>query len=124
MRIKTAGLLFLAVTGRAAVAPPEIVDGVAAVVNDRVITYSEVRMLAMPVVDMAAALPISVSGLGVREKTFETLMAALCGLPEATGVAASLAGWLFNVFWGLIGGAIFILFRARQPEGALIPGES
>ena len=81
-------------------------------------------MLAMPVVDMAAALPISVSGLGVREKTFETLMAALCGLPEAVGVAASLAGWLFNVFWGLVGGAMFILFRARQPEGALIPGES
>ena len=50
MKLILVPLLFLAVTGRAAVAPPEIVDGVAAVVNDRVITYSEVRMLAMPVV--------------------------------------------------------------------------
>ncbi len=80
-------------------------------------------LLAMPVVDMAAALPISVSGLGVREKTFETLMAALCGLPEATGVAASLAGWLFNVCWGLFGGLLFILTKpAKTPSPQVSPG--
>ena len=43
-------LLLLAMSWRAA-ASPEIVDGVAAVVNDRIITYSEVRMLAAPVVE-------------------------------------------------------------------------
>ena len=44
-------LLVLLVAWRAAAATPEIVDGVAAVVNDRVITYSEVRMLALPAIE-------------------------------------------------------------------------
>ena len=65
-------------------------------------------LMAMPIVDVAAALPISVSGLGVREKTFGALMAAFVGLSEATSVLASLAGWLFTVFWGLAGGLLFI----------------
>ena len=44
-------LSLLIVAWRVAAATPEIVDGVAAVVNDRTITYSEVRMLAMPVIE-------------------------------------------------------------------------
>lgn len=62
----------------------------------------------MPMVDAAAGLPISVSGLGVREKTFETLMTGLTGLPGATAVSASLAGWLMGIFWALLGGVLFI----------------
>lgn len=65
-------------------------------------------LMAMPIVDVAAALPISVSGLGVREKTFGALMSAFVGLSEATSVLASLAGWLFTVCWGLVGGLLFI----------------
>ncbi|GEP42138.1 lysylphosphatidylglycerol synthase transmembrane domain-containing protein [Brevifollis gellanilyticus] len=65
-------------------------------------------MGAMPIVDTAAGLPISVSGLGVREKTFETLMHALTGLPEATAVSASLVGWLMSVAWGVLGGLLFL----------------
>ncbi len=68
-------------------------------------------MLAMPVVDMAAALPISVSGLGVREKTFETLMQVFTGMAGELSVSASLAGWLFTVICGLIGGLVFVLGR-------------
>ena len=76
-------------------------------------------MAAMPIVDIAAALPISVSGLGVREKTFETLVHALTGLPEATAVSASLAGWLMSVVWGLLGGLLFIRgARAKIPSAA------
>jgi parvulin-like peptidyl-prolyl isomerase len=44
-------LFFMAMAWRAAAASPEIVDGVAAVVNDSVITYSEVRLLAIPAVE-------------------------------------------------------------------------
>ncbi len=72
-------------------------------------------MAAMPIVDAAAGLPISVSGLGVREKTFETLVHALTGLPEAVAVSASLAGWLMGVVWGLFGGLLFI--RGRSSSG-------
>lgn len=65
-------------------------------------------MIAMPIVDMVTALPLSVSGLGVREKTFETLLTAFSGLPEATAISASLAGWIFNLVWGLAGGVLFL----------------
>lgn len=65
-------------------------------------------MIAMPIVDLVAALPISVSGLGVREKTFETLLTAFSSIPEATAISASLAGWLFSLAWGLAGGLLFM----------------
>ncbi len=65
-------------------------------------------MGVMPMVDAAAGLPISVSGLGVREKTFETLMHAFTGMPGDVAISASLAGWLMGVFWALFGGLVFI----------------
>ncbi|MFC5456052.1 lysylphosphatidylglycerol synthase transmembrane domain-containing protein [Prosthecobacter fluviatilis] len=76
-------------------------------------------LTAMPIVDAAASLPVSVSGLGVRERTFEALLAGLAGVPEAVGISASLAGWLFNVFWGIVGGVVFL--RARH--SVIIPPE-
>ncbi|HEY1081983.1 MAG TPA: lysylphosphatidylglycerol synthase transmembrane domain-containing protein [Prosthecobacter sp.] len=75
-------------------------------------------MAAMPIVDVAAGLPVSVSGLGVREKTFETLVHTMTGLPEATAVSASLAGWLMSVVWGLFGGLLFIAGK-RPSESPL-----
>ena len=65
-------------------------------------------LAAMPIVDTVAGLPISVSGLGVREKTFETLTQALTSLPGATAISASLVGWFMSVLWGLLGGVLFI----------------
>ncbi|MCB1275046.1 lysylphosphatidylglycerol synthase transmembrane domain-containing protein [Prosthecobacter sp.] len=69
-------------------------------------------LTAMPIVDTAASLPVSISGLGVRERTFEALLAGLASVPEAVGVSASLTGWIFNLFWGLVGGAMFL--RAKH----------
>jgi glycosyltransferase 2 family protein len=64
---------------------------------------------AMPVVDAIASLPISFSGLGVRERTFEMLMSGFAGVEEAVCVSAAFAGWLFTVFWGLVGGLLFLI---------------
>lgn len=74
--------------------------------------------LAMPLVDLAASLPISVAGLGVREKTFESLMHAMTGMPVDISVSASLAGWLLTVAGGLVGGLMFASGRRPQTEGA------
>jgi hypothetical protein len=37
-------------------------------------------LTAMPIVDMAASLPVSISGLGVRERTFEALLSGIAGV--------------------------------------------
>ena len=72
-------------------------------------------MAVMPVVDVIAALPISISGLGVRERTFEFLLGQLTGIAPSAAVSASLIGFLFNIFWGLVGGMAIITTRTRKP---------
>lgn len=68
---------------------------------------------AMPVIDSVSALPISVGGLGVREKLFEILMSDLAGTPAEISVAASLAGFACSSFWAFIGGLLFLRKRDR-----------
>ncbi len=68
---------------------------------------------AMPVIDAISSLPVSVAGIGVREKLFEVLMADLAGVPAATAVAASLAGFACNMAWALVGALLFLRPRDR-----------
>jgi hypothetical protein len=72
-------------------------------------------MAVMPIVDVIAALPISVSGLGVREQAFDFLLHLLTGIETSQAVAASLIGFLFQLFWGLVGGLVFLTARSRKP---------
>ncbi len=80
-------------------------------------------MAVMPVVDVIAALPISVSGLGVRERTFDFLLSRLTGITTSEAVAASLIGFLFTLFWGLIGGLAIITARSKKPPAETSPDE-
>lgn len=66
---------------------------------------------AMPVIDSISALPISVAGVGVREKLFEVLMNDLAGVRPETAVAASLAGFFCNVLWAILGAFFFLKKR-------------
>lgn len=68
-------------------------------------------MAVMPIVDVITALPISISGLGVRERTFDFLIGKLTGIPTNTAVTASLIGFLFTLFWSLVGGLMIIIAR-------------
>jgi hypothetical protein len=68
----------------------------------------------MPVVDVVSSLPISISGLGVRERTFDFLISQLTGIPPAAAVAAALIGFLFNLFWGIVGGLAIITARHHR----------
>ncbi len=71
------------------------------------------HLSVMPVVDVISSLPISISGLGVREKTFEFLLGDLTGIPSATAVSASLLGFLLNAVWGLTG-CVWLLFTNSE----------
>lgn len=68
----------------------------------------------MPIVDAVSSLPISISGLGVRERTFDFLLNQLTGTPTGMAVAASLIGFVFHSFWGLVGGIAFITEPTRK----------
>ncbi len=62
-----------------------------------------------PVVEAISALPLSVSGIGVREKTFEVLMKDLAGMPAEVAVGGSLIGFACrNLVWSLVGGLLFL----------------
>lgn len=73
-------------------------------------------LTVMPLVDVVSAMPISVSGLGVREKTFEYLVGEMTSIGPGAAVSASLIGFLFHVFWGLIGGVVLVCKRSRASE--------
>ncbi|MES2709182.1 MAG: lysylphosphatidylglycerol synthase transmembrane domain-containing protein [Verrucomicrobiota bacterium] len=70
------------------------------------------------VADAVASLPISVAGLGVREKAFETLLGRWHAVPAADAVALSLAGLALMMIWG-IAGAFCLLAEPvnRKPPG-------
>lgn len=73
-------------------------------------TLAEI-LTVMPVIDVMAALPISVSGLGVREKSFEELLGVVANVPIEIAVMISLAGFTASLFWSLMGGMVLILQR-------------
>lgn len=67
----------------------------------------------LPVVDVAAALPISFAGLGVREALFELLLERLSGLPAAGAVLISLGGFASMTLWSVAGGLWLPGYRAH-----------
>lgn len=74
----------------------------------------------LPPILTVAALPVSLSGIGVREKLFENVFHELFGTPEATAAMISISGFMMFVFWGLIGGVIYMMYR---PTGGIHLGE-
>jgi uncharacterized protein (TIRG00374 family) len=68
----------------------------------------------MPIINTLAALPISVGGTGVREGLFQTLLNSLCGVKEADAVVISLTGFAMILFWGVVGGVIYLFYRPSE----------
>jgi hypothetical protein len=68
---------------------------------------------AMPVIDSICGMPISIAGVGVREKLFEVLLHDLAGVAPESAVAASLAGFACNALWALLGALFFLKKRDR-----------
>jgi uncharacterized membrane protein YbhN (UPF0104 family) len=70
----------------------------------------------LPIVNTIAALPISLSGVGVREQLFYDMFNSLFGTPESLAVMISITGFMMTVFWALIGGVVYLFYR---PSGGL-----
>jgi glycosyltransferase 2 family protein len=63
----------------------------------------------MPIVNAITGLPISVSGIGVRESLLEVLFKDLCNLPPVIGVSISVIGYSYFVLFGVIGGLVYLV---------------
>lgn len=73
----------------------------------------------MPIILTISALPISLAGMGVREGLFENMFGELFGKGSpayAIAVPMSLLGFFMTVFWGVVGGIVYFLYR---PSGGL-----
>jgi len=66
----------------------------------------------MPVIIMISSLPISIAGMGVREKSTQQLMYFMYGIAPSLGVLISLTGFLMVVFYGALGGIVYMFYSA------------
>jgi uncharacterized protein (TIRG00374 family) len=81
-------------------------------------------MLFTPIVALVQLLPISLSGLGVREGTFQVLFTSV-GVEAHDAVALSLLFYVVRVVTGLFGGIIYFIGNLRrQPTPAPGPPHS
>jgi uncharacterized membrane protein YbhN (UPF0104 family) len=67
-------------------------------------TASGVDMLVItPIVNTFTSLPISVSGIGVRESLFQLFLHDLCGVPLGAAVLVGSIGFAIRAVWALLG---------------------
>ena len=62
------------------------------------------------IVNMLIALPVSISGIGVREALFKTFL-VLLGIDAGHAIAFSLTYFALNIIWCLAGGPFYFLYR-------------
>jgi len=78
-------------------------------------------LLFVPLISLSLTLPISISGLGVRETTF-VLLFGQAGVEQPQAFALSLAFYGVTVATGLVGGALYALEGMRGLVGSWAKG--
>lgn len=70
----------------------------------------------MPVVDAIASLPISLSGIGIREGLLVEWLGSQPGLGAGQALGASLLGFAALGLWGLMGGLWLAFWRKKHGQ--------
>jgi uncharacterized protein (TIRG00374 family) len=69
----------------------------------------------VPIVICISAVPITPSGLGVRENLFVLMLAAPeIHIPETSALALSLLTYAGSLFWSLVGGVVYIGLKKKE----------
>ena len=81
--------------------------------------HQQVPVIALaaivPVVTSISALPITPSGLGVRENLYVWMLAVpTLGVPAAQALLLSLVGYAGSLVWSLVGGVIYLTLKQKQ----------
>lgn len=68
--------------------------------------------LVVPVIICIAALPLTPSGLGLRENIYVWMLAVPeINIPATQALSLSLLAYAGSLFWSLVGGLVYLLFR-------------
>ena len=77
--------------------------------------HFRVLLLIVPAIICISALPITPSGIGVRENLYVWLLSATAiGIEAKTALSLSLLAFAGSLLWSLIGGATYLAFRSRH----------
>jgi hypothetical protein len=69
----------------------------------------------VPVIFCISALPITPSGLGVRENLFVLMLAiAEIGVPKTSALSLSLLAYASSLCWSLVGGVVYLGLREKE----------
>lgn len=71
----------------------------------------------MPVERTISSLPISVAGVGLREKIFLIMLHGLCGVPEAVAVLIGSMSFLVMLFCCAPGGIVYFFYKPSGQAG-------
>lgn len=76
-------------------------------------TFGELCAI-LPIITTITSMPISVGGLGVREKLFQVFLGDLCGVSDAVAALMSTTGYALSLVWGLLGGVLYLFYRPSE----------
>jgi len=73
--------------------------------------------LYLPIINSVTAVPITISGFGVREGMYVKMFGGV-GVEGPVALVMSLLGYLASLFWSVIGGFFFLTHRKEMPPAA------
>ena len=74
-----------------------------------------VLFVTVPVIICISALPVTPSGLGVRENLFVFMLAeSSIGVPDTSALSLSLLAYAGSLFWSLVGGLVYAMLKERH----------
>ena len=93
--------------------------GLGVITNDGLVDY----FLYLPIINSVSAIPITISGFGLREGMY-VAMFSRAGVAGAAALAMSLLGYLATLFWSVVGAGFYLTHRKELPSAAQIETEN
>ena len=74
-----------------------------------------VIMLIVPAVICISALPITPSGIGIRENLYVALLSSTAiGIDQKAALSLSILAFAGSLLWSLVGGIVYFFFRSKN----------
>jgi len=78
--------------------------------------------LYLPIINSVTAIPVTVSGFGVREGMYQVMFGEV-GVTASQAIALSLLGYIVTLFWSMVGAIFYLMHRKEIPTANAIAKE-